>query len=765
MLKIKPFILLTLVLSVVVQSAYASNKPLEKVTLQLKWLHQFQFAGYYAAQKQGFFEEEGLDVLIRERNLRYSNIEQVINGEAEYGIADSVIMLYQAKKEPVVIVAPIFQHSPQALITLKSSGIDSPYKLENKRIAFYTKDTDGFSILAMSHQLGLKSLLERVFIKTDPGMLLRGEADAYAAYLTNEPYFFHKQGIEINVIKPMNFGIDLYGDILFTTQAELEKHPERVDAFRRATIRGWEYALNHKKEIAQYILDTYQPAGKTLDHLLYEAHAIESMMDYGSTPVGYIDAGRFEYIANLFKKHGLIENKLDVSQGIYQPTISELHFSEAEKAWMEANPNIQIGVDPAWPPIEFVGSDGELDGISASVLEYVKRKTGLNFIADPKLSWPETIKKTESREIDLLSAVIATDNRKQYMNFSIPYLKFPMVIATRSGTPYISNLAALKGIKIAVVDGYAAHELMMTHYPTIELKLYDTPKQALNAVAKGQALGYVDNVAVIGHFIRATGLTNLQISGELPFNANVSMAIRNDWPLLYSIIQKTLFAMPAEELEKIQQQHLRVDYQQKTDWKTLLQITIPLIVIIALFIYLNRKLWNVQKALKEKNTELEILSATDHLTGIYNRSYLDKTLEQEIERSTRYNESFSVLLLDLDYFKHVNDDYGHDVGDKVLIQVTELVTQNIRKVDYFGRWGGEEFLLICPNSDVHQAMQLAEKIRVKVRRANYPHGFPQTISIGVCQYYDQETPNQLLKRVDEALYIAKHRGRDKSVQG
>ena len=111
----------------------------EKIVLQLKWLHQFQFAGYYAAKEKGFYSEFGLDVEIRQRDRQKNNIEQVISGEAEYGVSDSVLLLYKAKNEPVTIVAPIFQHSPGVILTLKSSGIDSPYKLNNKKLMFYKK--------------------------------------------------------------------------------------------------------------------------------------------------------------------------------------------------------------------------------------------------------------------------------------------------------------------------------------------------------------------------------------------------------------------------------------------------------------------------------------------------------------------------------------------------------------------------------------------------------------------------------------------------
>lgn len=223
-------------------NVYAS----EKVSLQLKWLHQFQFAGYYAAKEKGFYEEAGLDVTIKERNLQKNNIEQIIDGESEYGVADSVLFLYQEEKKPVVIVAPIFQHSPSVLITLASSGIDSPYKLNGKNITFYQKDTDGFGILAMLQSLGIKPILDRDKESNDYTHLMYKKTDAYASYLTNEAYSLQSEGVAINIIDPANYGFDLYGDMLFTNENEAKNNPQRVQKFKDATIRGWKYALEHK---------------------------------------------------------------------------------------------------------------------------------------------------------------------------------------------------------------------------------------------------------------------------------------------------------------------------------------------------------------------------------------------------------------------------------------------------------------------------------------------------------------------------------------
>ncbi|MBU4109801.1 ABC transporter substrate-binding protein, partial [bacterium] len=205
---------------------YSTLQANEKVSLQLKWLHQFQFAGYYAAKEKGFYEEEGLDVTIKERNLQENNIDQVINGESQYGVTDSILFLYQEQKKPVVLVAPIFQHSPSVLITLKSSGIDSPYQLDGKRISFYRKDTDGFGILAMLQSLEIQPILDRNKESTDYRHLMYKKTDAYASYMTNEAYSLLAEGVAINIIDPANYGFDLYGDMLFTSAHEAQTNPQ-----------------------------------------------------------------------------------------------------------------------------------------------------------------------------------------------------------------------------------------------------------------------------------------------------------------------------------------------------------------------------------------------------------------------------------------------------------------------------------------------------------------------------------------------------------
>lgn len=750
-----------------------TNKPLEPVSLQLKWLHQFQFAGYYAAKIKGFYAEEGLDVTIKPRDTFDNNIQQVIDGASEYGIADSMLMLYQAKQAPVKIIMPIFQHSPQVFVTLKTSGIDSLYKLEGEDIAFYQKDTDGFPLLAALHQNKVTPNLERMVIKSGPEMLLNQEVSAYPAYLSNEPFFFKKRGIEVNIINPMNYGIDLYGDLLFTHSDELENHPERVERFRRASLKGWRYALNNRGEIIDYLLNDLK-VPKTREHLEYEAQVIEDAIQASSIPLGSMDEGRLSYIKKLFVEHDLINKNFDLTKGIYKPETHKLILNEREISWIKNHKEVTVAIDNNWAPIEFVNSAGEYDGIAKEYFKYLNSVTGIKFTPKTELTWPDAVHKVKHKEVDMFAAVINTPGREHYVNFTKSYLKFPMVIATQKGENYIKNLNKLNGKTIAVVNNYASHELLEANYPKLNLLLVQSPEEGLEAVNQGLAYGYVDNIAVVGYHINKEGLSNIQITGETPFKADVSMAIRNDWPELHSILQKALNTIDSPTQARLNNPWLQVNYKTEVEWQRLFIILIPVVFILLIILQYNRKLKalntklsgsnqalvKAQDSLEETNKRLELLTVTDFLTGAYNRKHIDKVLNEEISRSHRYNNTLSVIIIDLDNFKQVNDQYGHLVGDDVLKTVYKRIKENIRLPDTLGRWGGEEFILICPSTNLEQASKLAEKILKALRKIDFQQGFTQTASIGVACLEKRDSADKLVERADTHMYKAKHLGKD-----
>ncbi|RUO30393.1 GGDEF domain-containing protein [Aliidiomarina soli] len=172
-------------------------------------------------------------------------------------------------------------------------------------------------------------------------------------------------------------------------------------------------------------------------------------------------------------------------------------------------------------------------------------------------------------------------------------------------------------------------------------------------------------------------------------------------------------------------------------------------------------------ALRSANQALEHLSQTDKLTGLFNRGHWEECLIQEFQRLKRYSGDASLLLFDIDHFKAVNDNYGHDVGDEVLRQMANLIRANLRETDIAGRFGGEEFAILLPNTQAEAAMQLAERLRQKVREYPMQHtqgNFQVTVSLGVADFDSDQTSHQeWLKHADNALYEAKNAGRDQAI--
>ncbi|KAF2960845.1 diguanylate cyclase [Thermotoga sp. 38H-to] len=169
--------------------------------------------------------------------------------------------------------------------------------------------------------------------------------------------------------------------------------------------------------------------------------------------------------------------------------------------------------------------------------------------------------------------------------------------------------------------------------------------------------------------------------------------------------------------------------------------------------------------MRNLNEKLEKLSVTDELTGLFNRRKMDEELEKEFHLWKRHRRPFSLLMIDIDDFKKVNDTYGHLVGDDVLKRVARLLVSSLRASDVVARWGGEEFLILCPETTLNEAMSLAERIRTKIEGETFENGLNVTVSIGVCEMKDHETIDDLLKEADDNLYLAKQRGKNRVVSG
>ena len=279
------------------------SQALDRVTLQLKWLHQFQFAGYYAALEKGFYSEAGLDVQIREGGPNVDAIEDVVAGRADFGVGTSGALIARAQGKEVVVLAAVFQHSPAILLVPRRAAVSSIFALQDRPLM----DTPGSEdIAAMLKLAGVDyTKMPRVKHNGDPLDLVSGKADAMVAYSTNEPFVLEQLGVPYLAFSPRGSGIDFYSDNLVTSEKQIKTHPQRVADFRAASLRGWQYALSHKEEIVDLILRRYSQA-KNREALLFEANQTEVLVQPGLIELGYQNPARWQAIADTYHTLGML---------------------------------------------------------------------------------------------------------------------------------------------------------------------------------------------------------------------------------------------------------------------------------------------------------------------------------------------------------------------------------------------------------------------------------------------------------------------------
>jgi len=572
----------------------ASAQALESVTLQLKWRHAFQFAGYYAAREKGFYAEEGLDVAIRGRVPGVNNIQQVLEGKAEYGVADSGLILERLNGKPVVVLAAIFQHNPLVFVTLKKSGIVNPYELLGKRlmsdpndaallIAAMYSELNNTELIAMLNQAGLPAAkftaIDNTFNLDD---LINGKVDAVSAYRTDQIYDFREKGIEIHIIDPHDYGVDFLGDNLFTTEQELRQHPDRAQRFLRASLKGWTYALEHPEELIQIILAKYNPDQRLSENRLrFEAQETAKMIARESIPIGTTNSKRFLQIADSYRQMGLVSSMTNWDGFIYgQEKAGARRFNNIEMAWLAAHPIVRVGINPDFAPYEWADAEGRHAGLTADYLKLIEQRLGIKFAPIVDKSWPEILKMAEHGELDMLSHVNKTPDLERHLIFTAPYISYPIIIIDQATQGFTGKLSRLKHKRVTVVEGYFMQELLARDYPDIQLVPAKNIREALNKVRSGEADAYVGDAAASSYNVKREGLLELQFSGETEYRSGYGMAATKSNPELATLLTKAFNDIPLSEKESIENRWINIQPEAGIRYETLFKYVAALLLLI-----------------------------------------------------------------------------------------------------------------------------------------------------------------------------------------
>lgn len=310
-----PAVLVALLLLGGGASLRADRTALEPVRVQLKWKHQFQFAGYYAALKQGYYQEAGLEVRLIEASPGHDPVPAVLSGEAEFGVGTSELLLLRAQGQPVVVLAAIYQHSPLVLIARGSATRLNLQSLHDLPLMVEPQSAELFAYF--KYEGVDPSRLNIVHHSFSVDDLVSGRVAAMTAYLTDEPYVLQQAAVDFTLLSPRAGGIDFYGDNLFTTEEQIRRHPQRVKAFRAATLKGWSYALKNPEEIIDYLLSI--SGRKTREHLRFEAEKTRQLMLPDVVEIGHMNPGRWRHIADTYADFGMVPSDFSLDGFLYDP--------------------------------------------------------------------------------------------------------------------------------------------------------------------------------------------------------------------------------------------------------------------------------------------------------------------------------------------------------------------------------------------------------------------------------------------------------------
>ena len=539
--------------------------PLEKVSLQLIWKHQFEFAGFYAAIEKGFYRDRGLDVELREYENGLDVLDEVLSGRATYGIANGSVIGWWLEGRPVVLLANYFKKVP--LVLLSQSGIRTLDDLKGRRLMIASKDLQLPLVQAAFREANLDpgnnlTIAPHTF---DSGPFIRREVDAMSAFLSNEPFELEQKGVPFQIIELTSYMPGLGDAYLFTSTVEASAHPEQTRAFIEASNAGWRYALDHHDEIIALILKRYSQR-KSEEALHYEAEKTRQLMLANSLPVGSLSSQRIELAARSFLDFGHagdfrhLEGFL-FEQDAIEAKPAEVHapvtLTSEERVWLEAHPRIMLGISDQFPPAVIRNTDGELSGILVDLLDLLNHRLGIRIALQVESSWQALGEQAIRGKIDGLAGVAPVPIWRQYFNLTIPYLYSHIYIFARADESLDSTgIDSLAGKRVGFLKGTQQLQRLLGGHPEIHSVELDSNAELAAALTEGRVDRLLGNSS-LEWWRKENTQTAFKAGGLLEGSRyGISMAIRKDWPELVAVLDKGLNSITPEEHSRIRDRWL-----------------------------------------------------------------------------------------------------------------------------------------------------------------------------------------------------------------
>ena len=421
-----------------------------------------------------------------------------------------------------------------------------------------------------------------------------------------------------------------------------------------------------------------------------------------------------------------------------------------------------------WRPVEFVDDKGEAQGITVDVLKLLNQRLDVQFVPTPYSDWDLLLDDYKAGKLQMVANISDLPERRSFSSFSLDYWTLQWIMVGKHDAEFDAKLALMPAQRIAIMREYQFVKQLKKDFPQHQVIEVDSLSQGLEMVVAGRADFVLDTVVASGIAMRDPRYVNLRayLPTDLPVYPSY-FGVRKDLPELLVILNKGIKTINDADRKNLQDKWLNLEIKQGLDqhrvFTLVLQIAgLSLVVIIGFLIWnfsLRREV-NLRRKVEEK---MRFMAGHDDLTQLPNRSLLIERLQTALHQHARHNEMLALMFIDLDGFKQVNDQHGHDLGDEMLVKLSAILSHCVRKTDTVARFGGDEFVILLTGLvDRDDAAIVAEKILLYLQEPLMLSACQATVgaSIGIAIYpHDGTDAATLLKSADKLMYQVKQQGK------
>ncbi|MDT0603441.1 diguanylate cyclase [Thalassotalea castellviae] len=434
---------------------------------------------------------------------------------------------------------------------------------------------------------------------------------------------------------------------------------------------------------------------------------------------------------------------------------------------------IKYCVDPKWAPYEAIHNKKH-EGISKEYLDIISQKSPLTFQLVPTTDWHQTLEFVKTNKCHFISMLNQSPERDHFLTFSDVYFHAPNALYAHYDQPMIGNLSSITTQSIAVVLDYRLYHYLKKNFPHINVIAVNNELEGLEKVEAKEIDYYVGSYYSANKIIQDASFSKLRIVGIAELEDKLRIGVNKHSEFLLPHLNQAISKISEQDHQTVFDYFKTTNFVHKTDYTLVLGLAC---FFSAIFIILyvgysrsvrfsralaskNKKLKALHAQLDAKNKQLAELAIRDPLTMLYNRSHLAEMINQQIKLKDRYNKRSCLIMIDIDDFKQINDTLGHKVGDDILKNLSNVLIKCARNSDIVARWGGEEFVLLCPETDIDKAILLAKRFQQALQEMKSEACPNVTCSIGISELHTKDSADEWFISADNAMYQAKAQGKN-----